>query len=887
MENSEKIIQQGERLSFYKLFAEKKYKVCIPIIQRDYAQGRNTSKEVRNNFLTALYDYLEEEKPNRDLDFVYGTVAQNEGVDEFIPLDGQQRLTTLFLLHWYLSLISDDKQAIDAFNSALLKDGQSMFTYRTRSSSSEFCDALMSNGLDLSKLLPADIDEKSGKSLNNEISKTIRNSFWFYMSWRHDPTILSMLTMLDSIHHKFNGKTGFLSLLVNTSEPVITFLFLDLNIFKLTDDLYIKMNSRGKPLTAFENFKAKYEQSLENVDLGKRKFQLVFHGKGEDVSLKRYFSYNIDTKWANLLWNYRDLQNRDDSSTGDYTFDDELMNFIRVIFTNKYAAELNIVSKAKDDILEYLRGAESAKKANPDYSDIISYHKYKEFGLAFDKDDEDRLQKKPIGELFNLAESKERAYSYAIELIDALDIFSNGSQPIRKLISKDYEHYYNEEGVFRQALKHEFEKNQDRICFYAYLKFLLLHDGKADGIDEWMRVIYNLSHPENTIIDEGAELALALHSVVELLPYSNDILSYLKTSPKISSFSSWQVTEEIIKAHLILKGESWKTVIEAAEKHAYFNSQIGFLLVFSGIYDYFQQNKNCDWNEEENQAFLNSFISYSKKSSAVFDKDYDHRINDENYVFERAVFTKGDYLFPFESERKNLLSTSVVKNNVKRDHSWKRFLRISDNETWREKQNFVKAVLDDSRFDETRVQQSLEDIAKDSTGTWRDMFISCPQIFDFCQQGFIWFSDENDITLLSQSQFNHYHTDLILYYNYINLYSSDVFKYGRFHEFEFNAVKSIDDESDIRFEVYKHNRIQYDVIIYHCTTDDIPGAFELKFAKQSITRNEIENYPEDIKSIIEELGFQWYDDYAGFFYSSDKWDDLLSKLIELDESLPE
>ena len=46
-------IQQGERLSFFKLFSEKNYRVCIPIIQRDYAQGRQTSKEVRDNFLTA------------------------------------------------------------------------------------------------------------------------------------------------------------------------------------------------------------------------------------------------------------------------------------------------------------------------------------------------------------------------------------------------------------------------------------------------------------------------------------------------------------------------------------------------------------------------------------------------------------------------------------------------------------------------------------------------------------------------------------------------------------------------------------------------------------------------------------------------------------------
>lgn len=91
---------KGERLSFFKLFSQKNYKLIIPIIQRDYAQGRTNddTNEVRNEFLDALYSYLEENRTNRDLDFVYGTLQCDEGDDHihFIPLDGQQRLTTLF-----------------------------------------------------------------------------------------------------------------------------------------------------------------------------------------------------------------------------------------------------------------------------------------------------------------------------------------------------------------------------------------------------------------------------------------------------------------------------------------------------------------------------------------------------------------------------------------------------------------------------------------------------------------------------------------------------------------------------------------------------------------------------------------------------------------------
>src|SRR5690349_5248263 len=96
----------GETLSFYQLFAEKKLKIEVPIIQRDYAQGRSRESEVRNNFLDALWKYLNENKPGKELDFVYGAISETGNGQSFIPLDGQQRLTTLFLLHWYLSLVA-------------------------------------------------------------------------------------------------------------------------------------------------------------------------------------------------------------------------------------------------------------------------------------------------------------------------------------------------------------------------------------------------------------------------------------------------------------------------------------------------------------------------------------------------------------------------------------------------------------------------------------------------------------------------------------------------------------------------------------------------------------------------------------------------------------
>lgn len=243
MNNSKKHI--GEKLTFIQLFSQYDYQVEIPIIQRDYAQGRKSSKEIRNGFLDGLKRNLEL-GTNIDLDFVYGSINEN---GKFIPLDGQQRLTTLFLLHWYLAYTSKN---IDNFKSILLKDNKSKFTYETRISSREFCDALLNYDFDIQ------LWEKQ------KLSDIIKDTNWFYYSWEQDPTIKGMLNMLDAIQDKFKNYQLYDKLLIK-DKPIISFQFLNLKEYNLTDDLYIKMNARGKPLTQFENFKARFENFIENT----------------------------------------------------------------------------------------------------------------------------------------------------------------------------------------------------------------------------------------------------------------------------------------------------------------------------------------------------------------------------------------------------------------------------------------------------------------------------------------------------------------------------------------------------------------------------------------------------------------------------------------------
>ena len=49
---------------------------------------------------------------------------------------------------------------------------------------------------------------------------------------------------------------------MDRDAPGISFHLLPIEQMGLSEDLYIKMNSRGKPLTPFENFKARFEQDI-------------------------------------------------------------------------------------------------------------------------------------------------------------------------------------------------------------------------------------------------------------------------------------------------------------------------------------------------------------------------------------------------------------------------------------------------------------------------------------------------------------------------------------------------------------------------------------------------------------------------------------------------
>ena len=254
-----------------------KYSVVIPQLQRDYAQGRDEAKELRERFLSQILCVLRGEG-RLNLDFVYGydKALSPDHHPIFYPLDGQQRLTTLWLLHWYLL----PSESLAEEREWLLR-----FSYRTRSSSTRFCQLLVEY---------AEVD-----SSRRDVA-AIKDQPWYRQSYNADATIAAMLGTLRTIKGLVapGERVALWERLCH--QRALTFDVIDIKgeEFRLTDELYIKMNARGKQLTPFECYKADLTRALRKI--GEQDVPCSY--KGKPLSYADYFAFKVDNEWLDLFY---------------------------------------------------------------------------------------------------------------------------------------------------------------------------------------------------------------------------------------------------------------------------------------------------------------------------------------------------------------------------------------------------------------------------------------------------------------------------------------------------------------------------------------------------------------------------------------------------------
>lgn len=502
----------------------KEYEVIIPVIQRDYAHGRKGNEHIRRLILNRVHKKLVEESAENPLrlDFVYGEEKKQEGL--LFPLDGQQRITTLWLIHWYLLLMKmvfteKDRSVKKKFN--LL----SRMKYETRTSAKEFVSQMCSfnNMRELKKQIITD------KQIN--LADLIKSRTWFYSEWLCDPTIEAMLRTISGdeddrgscIETIFNvdDKTKYSEYWLLLENGAVTFELQKLGTDELpdtaSDDIYIKMNARGKMLSDFENFKADlvaWFNDEENSE--KTKYAQKINGD-TDKTWGLYFASQIDNAWTNVFWNKVNKGNR--------LFDPLFFSFInRYILNELCLKDMDIPvntykvdrSKVRDEYVDQrinfdkISGARLRGKSADDslikYEDFKYYRDYVTFDVI-----------KRIDTVLT------RYYKYSNDI----DSFWN------KLEDKDDDDKkysfiprYKDGRLTSTSLK-------ERVLFLATCRYLeYQEDRENDGLfiekyNHWMRVLNNLIR--NYYYNDVSDMVKCLYLCENLMNdiREKDIYEYL------------------------------------------------------------------------------------------------------------------------------------------------------------------------------------------------------------------------------------------------------------------------------------------------------------------------------------------------------------------------
>lgn len=673
----------------------KTHEIVIPIIQRDYAQGRNNInvKEIRENFINDILKKLLKNKKLK-LSFVYGTEEGNQ----YVPYDGQQRLTLVFLMMLYFSEYAEE-------NISEL----SKFSYRTRDFSVDFCKYITSADGFFKNNKLSEIDQKE-----NALKEVIQNDINFFSAWLSDPTVYSMIVVLQTIHTLFyelplsegitdkkQQASDFINKLKNG------YLFFDWCTLNASDSIYVKMNGRGKTLSAFDNFKntlfgvLNELRAKETEDSPKLKFLENFEQK-------------MDSDWTDLFWQYR--SNFVDNNTENVNIASAMMNFFYFAFEYRNVAKNKKFFFGNGEAVRWL-----------DENKIVSFLSI--FKTTFRDND------------LNIDD-----YIWLSKILDILSqrLKSNINIPITNPISQKI--FFDEKKLFVSLGTHtdryDYESHITAAIYYSYL----IHASKFDetGLlikvsdshkEEWAEFIINInqtvqffnSHFNDLVNDK--KVYVAIDSIINKVFAASEIGDLVSAVSKITQkdVDEWkkhftlhadnQLQEEYEKLLLKNKDPSWSKLIAEANNIPYFNGQIYFIL-----------DSAKDDSGNVNQQLFSKFISATK---ALVNQTDNSKLIDDN-TLRCILLSFGDYRIDSSQSFSN--AKSLCENWVKgtaKYFLWKSFFDV----LYSNKNVFIKKLLIALSENNNDPSETLKTCKKNCTDTnWTSIIVKYPEILNYIGQ---------------------------------------------------------------------------------------------------------------------------------------------------------
>ena len=240
-----KVLTSGKPYRIIDLFTDERY-VIIPDLQRDYCwgdkkHGENNNLELVSGFIDSLNEIFKEKRNDTiKLGMIYA-YEYPEGSNRIYLCDGQQRITTIFLLLGMIYRKTSDEKIKNCLisESELEDDKEPRLLYSIRDSTLYFLSDLVCNFfLGNSEIKVSEIERQS----------------WYFKEYNLDPTIQSMISAMEAIEEKINNLDN-LNYFTEFLLDKIEFFYFDMDNREKGEDMFVVINTTGELLTSTENIK--------------------------------------------------------------------------------------------------------------------------------------------------------------------------------------------------------------------------------------------------------------------------------------------------------------------------------------------------------------------------------------------------------------------------------------------------------------------------------------------------------------------------------------------------------------------------------------------------------------------------------------------------------
>lgn len=623
-----------ELKTFQTEFIDKKQNIIIPLLQRDYVQGGRF--DVIEPFLGQLISALKDDNAEVNLNYIYG---YNKGNDGFVPIDGQQRLITLWLLYLYLNPHNFEVK----------------LQFESREFADNFCEQLRNNLFD--------ILDKQGK--NDNLKYLIIDSEWFVSSWLLDTTVSNMLNTLQLIDDSKERIPD------NPYLKNITFDFLNLKDKGMDEDVYVKMNGRGRPLSYFENLKSWMDEQVKS-------------NFGEDNAFTKDWRIKMDNDWTELFW-----KNRNTKQDYPEEIDDEQIRF--------FYSMLLLYWKMDED--NFLTNSKIAKEssAKSHFISFLNEWEKEEKNKLLDTAEIKEVQKKTFAFLFNGGKMLPLYWINETDLFnkDVFQFINNGLDVLKameKHVSpKEPDNYANTlEGNItcilhfneEQSFLYHIALNKDDTTYSKTLPLLYAliktpESYRSENVFKWVRLWRNLVLNSDINADNIGNACKTIDFVSNKIGDNNlyQVITELRWE-KGFAFSEEQFNEEIAKAKQIILNKKDNNCGFSEDDILYAEKQP----LLKGCISVLFENDNCETIsfgqslQERTNLLENLWKQNDYSLVKVLISQYDKEKPDENFPLIRT------------EENWKILVTKKLKDCFRRnkDNSivdctgWKKMLSCSE-----------------------------------------------------------------------------------------------------------------------------------------------------------------------------------------------------------------